>query len=160
MAVMSDAQIAETYIALWERVDSEFNTLSLERQQASEDMLDRYAADLRDLARIDPQRLRNLLAGFMTERTASLVPAVATTVESLVDYDYLFTKNALIWVLKAEFSFAGDPNAPDYAWERALEATMRLLRHRLSPEQVADFHGALEERGMWAGSFDYAAYRR
>lgn len=113
-----------------------------ERQYAVCDSLwEKLAAEVRDLASRDPARVRELVSCSVQGDQADREFA-AVTAGCLIDYDYGFTRDVLVmlytdrneWTSESSFLWAGGTVA-------------RLMRDKLSPDQIADFNAQLVSYG-------------
>ena len=101
------------------------------------EMLIQLDADIRDLASRDPERVRNLVEQCMqSDKGADHELALGIT-PSLASYDYAFIRDVMISLLVDGLGGAN---------EEALIAIPRMMRDRLTPDQVADFNAHLQAR--------------
>src|SRR5579872_1043741 len=140
---MTDTQITELYDALWRQSDyaaENGNRLGFERSTAADVLIGHVEADLRHMGTRDPERLRNLLGEYM-EFDGPWGRAVAGSVEVLFDYDYEFTRDALVSL------YAGADDFAHSAADRVLSSI--LTSEQVSVERKLDYEAALKAIDHW-----------
>jgi hypothetical protein len=145
VAAMSDAQIAETIIAL----EKHEHGLSGERSVVNAGLVESVLADLRGHAAENPVRARELVAKFAQSDERMLQYAAANTADVLIDFDYQFTRDTLTWFAGFNFDHPQyeEIDIGDGAMMTAYGSIRRLMRDRLTPAQIDDFNASLAARG-------------
>lgn len=101
--------------------------------------------EVTDLASRAPERVRNLVAKCASSEDATDRDLAAFTAQSLVHYDYYFTRDTLISLIVDNFNLTHATYS--YAAETARESIGYLMRDELTPEQAADFNDEYRRRG-------------
>jgi hypothetical protein len=147
VAAMSDVQISEIYAALDKNLEE--GDTGPERYQDSERLLQLFQADVRGMGSSDPGRLRGLIATCVQGSYGSDYRLAAHVTESLIDYDYVFTRDTLVDLTTGYHPIDGTHGSHAIAHdagELAHYAIARLMRDRLSPEQASDFNAIIVSR--------------
>ena len=117
-----------------------------EAEGGSDDAYDRMwealAADVRNLAERDPERVKNLIDEAARGSDPADRELAAATAPGLLDYDYGFTREALVYL------FADEDRMAEAASETARSEMRKLAEGRLTPEQVADYNSRLNFLGL------------
>ena len=143
---MSDEHIAITYRALFDAWGATGTSeVDADEFDAFRVVPESLALDVRNLAVRDPMRVRSLVQKLIATPNAADRNLAAETVESLLDFDYAYTRDALIY-LDAHGSDGLDDNS--WVTESARFRLWELRDSRLTPEQVADFNVRLDMRGL------------
>jgi hypothetical protein len=136
---MSDEQIIVLYRGLISIYESEEVMVEhSEHEGVADGILTRLEADLSDLTSRDPERVKNLVANCVESVNESDHELALNVVTSLVDYDYSFTRDALLSLSM------GSGHVSEGADMRVIP---RLMRDRLTEDQIADFNARLRAAG-------------
>ncbi|MFJ8252975.1 hypothetical protein [Streptomyces sp. NPDC094466] len=139
---MSDEQI--TYMARsLDAMASSVHDAPDDSESVYDGMFEGLAADVRSLAERDPERVKGLVNALAhSEKSADRELAV-TTAESLIDYDYLFAREALLYLYLDPMGHEDTGGV----WDAAVDVLHRLGQEKLTPEQYADFNARLDFMG-------------
>lgn len=140
--VMSDEQILTLFTGMHKGAPGD-------PADTADPLFYQLSMSVRDLASRDPERVKFLLHRCEQSDDDVEHEVVGYTAQALIDYDYAFTRDALVSV------YVGDAHSRSYSdvAHGASESAIRLLmRDRLTPEQQADFNAriAAYESGEWA----------
>ena len=105
-----------------------------------DNMFEGLAADVRGLAARNPERVKGLVRATIRSNCPSDQELASYVVPGLIDHDYYFTREALIYL----YCDTGDSQAS----EAAYAAICKLAKERLTPEQRADFNACLTFQGV------------
>lgn len=137
---MSDDQIVAMHRGLTAIFESD-DPLSSQ----GDSLLDRLAADVRESASRDPERVKSLVHRcalshneFDRELAVDVAPALA-------DFDYGFTRDVLVF-LRVDND---RKESRGLASEAAMVTIPKLMRDHLSAEQIEDFNARLAFYGDW-----------
>jgi hypothetical protein len=148
---MSDVQIIVTnraigFGAYWN--PDEIEADGFEAMTVADELHDYLAEAVRGLATRDPERVKQLAQRCLNSKNQDDLMFAAKFIEGLIEYDYAFTRDSLIWLLVSD-----EPNYADHdGWVDAKDALERLANERLTPEQIDDFSRAMTAQAPW-GSY-------
>lgn len=145
---MSDDQIIVLYRAFGEIAHSaasgdggiEEEDIGIESNDAvavGDGMWNQLVAGVRDLVARDPQRVRALMGRCVGSPVEIDREFAVEITPALIDYDYFFTRDTLVRTAL----YQDDLNSPSFsdARDSAWDQVAKLMRDRLTPEQVVDF---------------------
>ncbi|WP_406176086.1 hypothetical protein [Streptomyces sp. NBC_00996] len=112
----------------------------IDTQNACNAMLEGLGADVRSLAQRNPERVKGLVETTMRSDCPSDQELAAYAVAGLIDHDYSFTREALVYLYC--------DTQDSYASEAAYNAICKLANERLTAEQRADFNACLTSQGV------------
>ncbi|MFI2116337.1 hypothetical protein ACH489_17865 [Streptomyces rubiginosohelvolus] len=116
-----------------------------ENDAVCDSLFDGLAADVRNLACRNPERVKRFLGELARSENRYDRELAVTTAGSLIDYDYLFTREVMlhIHIDSLKHQIHGDS-----VFDVSIEALASLVRNRLTPEQTADFNARLSFEGL------------
>jgi len=155
---MSDEQIIVTYRGYWTVANHLGNedTDDFDQMDIGDGLNEQVAAEVRDLASRDPERVKQLVTRTTASQEDSDQDLAANAAPALLNYDYAFTRDTLISITMGEAyercvsrGISSSDSGSGYASETALGLMRELMRDRLTPEQIADFqaHAAAFDPG-------------
>lgn len=116
--------------------------------QPADRLWSNLTADVRDLAKRAPERVRSVVQRCLASPKAIDREFAAYIIPGLINHDYAFTRDTL---LDLAYGYGEAPDYPHYADlpASAGDAIRFLMRDGLTPEQVADFqaHAATYDPG-------------
>jgi hypothetical protein len=105
---------------------------------------DRLLGSVRELTLRNPERVKNLVSQYARSAQTADREFVASTVCSLVHYDYEFTRDTLIFLMV-------DQARQEISWDTVCEAahdeTRLMMRDHMTQDQIADFNAHLAVYG-------------
>jgi hypothetical protein len=134
--LMSDDQVLTLFHGIYEGWAKSDGLIS----ETADPLFYQLALSVRDLASRDPERAKNLVQRCEQSNEDIDHRIVGYTAQALIDYDYAFTRDALISVYVGDAQQrSGSENAQDVAGHQM----GILMRDRLTPEQAADFNARI-----------------
>uniref|UniRef100_A0AAU2AB09 Uncharacterized protein n=1 Tax=Streptomyces sp. NBC_00093 TaxID=2975649 RepID=A0AAU2AB09_9ACTN len=106
-------------------------------------MFEGLASDVRNLAAQNPERVKELVGALTRSENSADRELAVTSVESLIGYDYVFTRETLLHLYLDRY----DHEDRGGVGEAAISVLHRLSENTLTPEQLADFNMCLRFRG-------------
>jgi hypothetical protein len=132
---LSDDELIVLARSFREAADHEDESEPFSQTATYDNLLDRLALDVRDLATRDPERVKGLMSRCRESNVGGDQDLAVNTVSVLVHYDYEFTRDMLV-------SFLAGPDAHTEEDIRlmATSAIRKLMRYELTSEQSDDFN--------------------
>ena len=115
----------------------------LSREGMAVELLEQLDADLRDLAARDPERVKNLMARCVKSPYESDREVAAGVLPALLDYDYEFTRDSLIFLRVDDGEDRPSEERKGRSNDGAAGTIHELRQTRLTPAQIADFDARL-----------------
>lgn len=143
---MSDDQILTLFQGLY---TGHGEASDMDPSETADPLFYQLALSVRDLAARDPERVKGLMHRCEQSSDDIEHQVVGYTAQALIDYDYEFSRDALISVYVGD---AQQRSHSETAQNAAGNQMKILMRDHLGPEQLADFNAriAAYEPYEWA----------